>query len=164
MALQKEIRKRISPGGLSKAKETIVKAVGASAAGMKDTPIDVEEHLPKLRGRSMDSAARPTKKGTSSRGTSVDLSFMSQAESNSDDSDKSTSIKRKSTSFEDGMLNNEGKTASSKKVACEKKKDSYAAKAKLPKKYLQSQGWHLQKHLRRGVQAAFRDVCNIAVL
>jgi hypothetical protein len=136
LALQKELGQKIPVGGL---KDYL--------ASQEDNDEEMEETPPAVpksrgsRGRSLDSQCdrRSTKakqaEQSRSRGSSVDSSFNTKSGKREDpddsDDDESTKGRRKSASFKEGTLNNEGKTASTEKAVREKKKESYANKAKL---------------------------------
>jgi hypothetical protein len=140
LALQKEIGQKIPVGGL---KDYL--------AAQEDNDEEMEE-LPRPapkrrgpRGRSLDSqqdkrsaSKKAASRRSQSRGSSVDSTFTRKSgkgeDSDESEEDESSKGRRKSTSFQEGTLNNEGKTASTKKVAREKKKESYANKASLPPK------------------------------
>jgi hypothetical protein len=136
LALQKDIGKRIPVGGLSD--------YLASVEGTQDAPIDVDstKKTPAVArtgrprsSRSLDSKSSGRNKAArSARGASVDSAASSKNISDEEDDEDDTLTRRKSASFKEGTLNNEGKTASTKKNAREKKKESYANKAKLPPK------------------------------
>jgi hypothetical protein len=144
---------------IAKQKETGVKTkkggVGAGKGGLKKTKDGAagKKKMPApRRGRSVDSSASRASSGSrrrapskSKRARSVDSAFSTvngDGSKDSEDSEDSQASKRKKTggrksaSFAKDIQDNEGKTASTKKVAKEKKKEkeSYAAKAKLPPK------------------------------
>lgn len=103
---------------------------------------------PSLRGRSLLPTDKKGKlKALKSRATSVDSSISKHSIGSSDSSGSSSKCKpsptptpkatkktSKSAKFSDGIPDNEGKTASTKKQAKEKKRETYANKATKGKK------------------------------